>query len=187
MTQKALKPAVFLDRDGTLNEDPGYLSQPSQMKLLPHVGEGLALLRQSGYELIVISNQSGVGRGIFLETELKPIHARMNELLRPYGAEIHHFYYCVHHPDEDCECRKPKPLLIKKAAKDLGIDVSKSIMIGDKITDLEFAHNAGCRAAVLVLTGVGLEAQKNLKPKLSDFVAKDLFEAAKWIQQLPTP
>ncbi len=176
-----MKRAIFLDRDGTLNEDPGYLRDPAQMKLLPKVGEALSLLRKAGFELVVISNQSGVGRGHFLESALKPIHARMNELLKPNDAEIHHFYYCTHHPDEDCACRKPKPFLIEKAARELGIDVAQSYMVGDKTTDLEFARNAGCKGSVLVLTGEGVNAQKNLKAGLADYIAKDLKQTAEWI------
>src|SRR5438045_401347 len=104
----ALVKAAFLDRDGTLNEDPGYLSRPDHMKLLPGAGEGLKLLQDLGFLPVVVSNQSGVGRGIFDESMLQSIHARMNELLAPFGAQIKHFYCCIHRPEENCACRNPK-------------------------------------------------------------------------------
>ena len=173
--------AVFLDRDGTLNEDPGYLSHPKQMKLLPGVGEGLRLLKDAGFELIVVSNQSGVGRGIFKETMLPEIHARMNELLAPTGVKIERFYLCTHRPEENCACRKPKPFLIHQAETDLGVDLTNSYMIGDKLSDIEVGENAGVKASVLVRTGNGQETEHKMQPGQAAYIADGFLEAAQWI------
>lgn len=173
--------AVFLDRDGTINHDPGYISDPDKLLLLPGVASALARLKAGGFELIVISNQSGVGRGLFPVEALGPVHARMNELLAAEGVRIHHIYYCTHHPKEDCECRKPKPKLIRDAARDLGVDLSRSYMVGDKGTDLEAGRAAGLHAVALVRTGYGAETERSLPDGGADFIGEDLSEVAGWI------
>ena len=145
-----LRKAVFLDRDGTLNPDPGYLSDPSQMSLIPGVAEALVLLRQAGYLLVVVSNQSGVARGLIREEDLPKIHQRLEDLLRPWCIKIEHFALCLHHPEEHCACRKPKPKLILDAARALQIDVTQSYMIGDRQTDIEAGVAAGCKQSILV-------------------------------------
>jgi UDP-glucose 4-epimerase len=180
--KKTLKrKAVFLDRDGTLNEDPGYLNDPEKLKLFPGVEESLRKLKEAGYLLIIISNQSGVGRGLIPPEILPKIHDRLNLLLRPFGAVIDHFELCIHHPDTNCECRKPKPKLIWDAAKELGVDLSRSYMVGDKISDIEAGQNAHCKSSILVCTGWGEQAVKAMKPGQADFVAMTLTEAANWI------
>jgi UDP-glucose-4-epimerase GalE len=173
--------AVFLDRDGTLNEDPGYLNDPEKLVLLEGVEASLKRLKEAGFKLIVTSNQSGVGRGLIPPTMLPKIHDRLNELLRPEGAIIDHFELCLHRPEEDCECRKPKAKLIVDGAHELGVDVSRSYMVGDKLTDVDSGKNAGCKASILVCTGSGAQAVKAMKADQSDFVGANLTEVADWI------
>jgi histidinol-phosphate phosphatase family protein len=173
--------AVFLDRDGTINDDPGYLSHPDQMQLLPDVGPALASLQNAGYKLVIVSNQSGVGRGIIERDNLPRIHARMEELLKPHGVRIAHYGLCIHRPEEDCECRKPKAKLITDTARALGVDVARSFMVGDKHSDLIAGHTAGCRASILVRTGQGADTESSLKPGEATFIADSLPGAAKWI------
>ena len=169
--------AVFLDRDGTLNDDPGYLGDPKQMKLLPGVGEALSKLHQAGFVLVVVSNQSGVGRGFFPVTALQPIHEKMNELLVPYKVRIKYFYLCLHKPEDKCACRKPKPFLLLKAAKELSLDLSQSYMVGDKTTDIEAGKNAGCKESLFVGP---TPAPENCP------CFPSLKEAADWILNQPT-
>jgi D-glycero-D-manno-heptose 1,7-bisphosphate phosphatase len=174
----SLKPAAFLDRDGTLNEDPGYLDDAAKLRLLPTVAEGLRALVDAGFELVVVSNQSGVGRGLIQVDELPRIHRRLNELL---GDElIRHFKLCFHRPEDGCDCRKPKPKLLLEAARELGLDLTRSVMVGDKHSDLMAGKAAGC-ASVLVRTGDGLLTETKLKPGEADFVANSLEDAANWI------
>ncbi len=137
--------AVFLDRDETLNKDPGYISQPAQVELYPGVAQGLYRLKDAGFLLIVVSNQSGVARGHITWDQLKSVNDRLNELLiLEAKVKIDHFEICPHHPHDFCECRKPKPLLITAAAKKYDIDVARSYMIGDRDTDLDAGRAAGC-------------------------------------------
>lgn len=173
--------AVFLDRDGTLNEDPGYLSEPSQMKLLPSVGEALAKLQDAGFLLVVVSNQSGVGRGKIDPKKMPLIHARMEELLAPQGVRINRYELCHHRPEDQCDCRKPKPKLILDAAKALGVDLSQSFVVGDKATDLVSGRKAACKGVALVRTGEGKNTELTLKPGEADFVGAALDEVADWI------
>lgn len=182
--------AIFLDRDGTLNEDPGYLSDPEQLKLLPHVGEGLALLKAAGYLLVVISNQSGVARGLIQLESLSLIHDRLDDLLSPWDVKIDCYEFCIHHPKDECECRKPKPKLILEVAQRLKIDVSMSYMVGDRASDLEAGALAGCRATLLVKTGGGqrtaLELDKAFVEKMGEptqpaFIGESLLQVAHWI------
>lgn len=173
--------AIFLDRDGTLNEDPGYLSQPAQVKLLPKVGEALSLLKDAGFVFIVISNQSGVGRGLIPAANLPLIHDRLNELLQAWGVEILHFENCTHHPREDCGCRKPKPELILRSAQKLGIQLEQSFMVGDRLKDLEAGRAAGCKSVALVTTGDIDSSELKEAKQLADFVGDSLKEVAQWI------
>jgi len=173
--------AVFLDRDGTLNVDPGYLSDPVQMQLLPGVGEALGQLTRAGFALVVVSNQSGVGRGVIAGDALGRIHGRMEELLAPYGVRIDHYGLCIHKPEDDCECRKPKPKLIQDAALAVGIDIASSYMVGDKISDVQAGRSAGCKAALLVRTGYGAENESKLQAGEAAFIGDSMKEAAQWI------
>jgi UDP-glucose 4-epimerase len=173
--------AVFLDRDGTINFDPGYLSGPEQMRLLPGVGEALGSLSRAGFALIVVSNQSGVGRGKITREALPLIHARMEELLAAHGARVDHYGLCVHLPEDGCECRKPKPKLLIDTARAMGVALARSYMVGDKHSDIQAGRAAGCRASVLVRTGYGAETERKLAAGEAAFIGASLKEAAQWI------
>ena len=172
--------AVFLDRDGTLNEDPGYINHRDKMKLLPGVATALKSLKDAGFLLVVVSNQSGVGRGIIPPAELPKIHERMDELLGSSGVRIDHYSLCIHRPEEGCPCRKPSAKLLVDAASALQIDLGRSYMVGDKIVDLQAGRNAGVRGVALVRTGHGLETEKT-DGKLAHFIGEDLAAVASWI------
>ena len=169
--------AVFLDRDGTLAPDVPYRSRAEDLEVFADAPEALALLQGNGFRLIVITNQSGIARGYLTEETLAEIHCKMALLLSREGAEIHAIYHCPHHPDDCCLCRKPKTLLLRQAASDHDIDLSRSFFIGDSATDIEAGHAVGC-GTVLVTTGPnhggGVTA-------LTDFTADSLIEAARWI------
>ena len=143
--------AVFLDRDGTLNEDTGYLYDYKDWRWLNGVAEGLAALSHSGYLLVIVSNQSGIARGFYEEKDWKRICKRINQDLEPYSTRINGFYFCPHHPEitGDCDCRKPKPGLILKSSRELDIDINKSWLIGDKESDIQAALAAGCKPILL--------------------------------------
>jgi histidinol-phosphate phosphatase family protein len=182
--QKRLQPrrrAIFLDRDGTLNEDPGYLSDPDLLQLIPTVGEGLAALKRAGYLLIVVSNQSGVGRGLIPSGALSRIHERMGKLLEAWNVNIDHYELCFHHPEENCPCRKPKPKMLLDAAAALNVDLSQSYMVGDKGTDLEVGFAAGCLGSILVRTGEGENTAGKIQKGGASFIADSLLQAAQWI------
>lgn len=179
--------AIFLDRDGTLNEDPGYLGNHEQVVLLPTVGEALSILKnQFNFLLIVISNQSGVARGLITEEDVKNVNQRINELLANYNVSIDDFFYCTAHPDfssdDECLCRKPSPQMILEASEKFKIDISESYLIGDNISDIECAYNAGCKS-ILVKTGFGLDSINVLQKqnKFPSFVAENLMDAANFI------
>jgi D-glycero-D-manno-heptose 1,7-bisphosphate phosphatase len=159
------RPAVFLDRDGTLVEDVGYPREPQQLRLLPGSAAALAELRGHGFALVVISNQSGVGRGLLTREQAERVHRRLAELLAEYGVGLDGAYYCYHAPDEGCSCRKPSPHFLLIAGNELGLDLSRSFMVGDKPGDVQAGLSAGCRT---VLFGDGL-----LGPPRPDFVAGD--------------
>ncbi len=146
--------AVFFDRDDTLNYDPGYLDDPDKVKLFPGVGEGIAKLRNlNGFKIIVISNQSGITRGLLTHETVKSIHNRMNEYLSAFNTKIDSFYYCPYHPDFDPPkktiCRKPSPYMVVKAADELKIDLKKSYLVGDKPSDILCAYNAGVKSVLI--------------------------------------
>lgn len=163
--------AVFLDRDGTLMRDVDYCGDPSNVEIFPAAPAALRRLRQAGYKLIVITNQSGIGRGYFNEEQYRLVE---NEVARQLGRElIDATYYCPHLPHDGCKCRKPSPEMITRAADEQAIDLSQSYFVGDKNSDLECGRKAGVRT-ILVRTGYGGEADA----ALADFVADDLAAAA---------
>ncbi len=151
-----MRPALFLDRDGTLNVDVGYVKNPEDVVLLPGVAESLRLLRDKfNFLFIVVSNQSGIARGLLQETDVLQVNARLDSLLKESAnISIDRYYWCKHHPDygdvNDCDCRKPAPGMLLSAAEEFDIDLSHSFMIGDKISDAEAGYNAGVRSILLV-------------------------------------
>ncbi|PIQ08480.1 MAG: hypothetical protein COW71_11570 [Ignavibacteriales bacterium CG18_big_fil_WC_8_21_14_2_50_31_20] len=148
-------PAVFFDRDNTLNFDPGYLSDPNLVNLFEGVGEGIAKLRNDfNFKIIVISNQSGISRGYFTESDVLAVNEKINLILKmQFNTEIDAFYFCPFHPDfsteEESKCRKPSPLLVFKAANDLDIDLRKSYFVGDSISDIECGINANLKTVLV--------------------------------------
>jgi D,D-heptose 1,7-bisphosphate phosphatase len=148
--------AVFIDRDGTINRDVPYCSRPEDFELLPGVGEGIRLLKEAGYKIIVITNQSGIARGYFTREMLDNIHTRMNAELAKYHASIDAIYYCPHHPDDNCDCRKPKPKMIFEAARDQKLDLAQSFVIGDSEKDVEMGIKAKCKESLLINSEVSV-------------------------------
>ena len=181
--------AVFLDRDGTLNEDPGYLGDPNLVKLLPGTGEALSLLKNElGFKLIVVSNQSGISRGLINKEMVDAVNNKLNELLSNYNVSIDAFYYCPFHPDfsttEETNCRKPSPEMVFQAARDFTIDLEGSYFVGDSVSDIECGINAGLKT-VLVKTGNGEESFSVLKKqnKFPTFVALNITEVSSIIKK----
>lgn len=184
------RPAVFLDRDGTLIPDIGYLSDPKHLKLYRGTAEALRLLRQAGFYLFVVTNQSGVARGYFPENTVKAVHKRLQQMLKAKGAEIDAFFYCPHYREgkikryvKVCDCRKPKPGMVKQALKKYPVDLKKSFVVGDKIDDLQLARNAKAGWGILVRTGNGRKSEKKLKakPLAKSVVVSDVLRAARLI------
>ncbi len=152
------------------------------MNLFPWVAKSLGKLHDAGFGLVVVTNQSGVGRGLITIDNLHAIHARMDELLAAQGGvAIDHYALCTHRPDEGCLCRKPSPLLLKEAASRLGANLAQSYMIGDKRIDLEAGRRAGCKGVIHVRSGAGAEEYHSIAPGEADFLAENLSEAADWI------
>lgn len=182
--------AVFLDRDGTINTDVGYLNHPDQLELIPRSALAIKLLNEAGFKTVVITNQAGIAKGLLQETLLPEIHKRLSVLLDEEGARIDKFYYCPHHPEAaveqyrmDCQCRKPFPGMVLQAANELGIDATRSYVIGDKSCDIELAHNVGARA-IMVMTGYGpVELNRLREAHLAPphFTAHDLYGAVQFI------
>jgi histidinol-phosphate phosphatase family protein len=173
--------AIFLDRDGTLNFDSGYVSSADELELFPAARRGLQLLRDRGYLLFVVTNQSGLARGYLTRRDLAAIHRKLRRELNRDGVVLKGIAVCPHHPDARCRCRKPSPLLVEKIARRFRIDLGRSYFIGDKILDVETGRNAGCRTA-LIASGARLRVFKR-SPSWSapDVVAPDLQAAARLI------
>ncbi|AIH04073.1 MULTISPECIES: HAD family hydrolase [Thermodesulfobacterium] len=177
------KPAVFLDRDGTINEEMGYINDLSRVRLLPGVAEGLKLLQDRGFKLIVITNQSGPARGYFPESLVFEVNQLITRRLAKKGVKLDDFFVCLHGPNEGCNCRKPNPGLVLQALEKYPIELEKSYFIGDKIVDVETGKRLGIKT-ILVLTGYGKGELKYVAPKKGiypDWVAKNLKEAAEII------
>ncbi len=168
--------AVFLDRDGTISEDVNYCSRVEDFRFLPTAPEAIKILNQNCFKVVLITNQSGVSRGYFTKETLDEIHARMESELAKHDATVDAIYYCPHHPDDGCDCRKPKTGMLTKAAKELGIDLKSSYMIGDMQKDIDVGIAVGCKT-VLVTTGPdGGDGVTN-----ANYTADSLSQAAKWI------
>ena len=179
MTLKANGRAVFLDRDGTIMEDANYVGRIDQVVLIPSAKQALRRLRDAGFKLFVVTNQSGVGRGYFSHEAVEQIHQHLNEQFASAGISFDRYYICPHHPEDNCDCRKPKPRFLREAATEYGLDLARCVMIGDRASDIQCGVNAGTQT-VLVLTGVGRETLKSGEVQPS-FVARDIAEAAEWI------
>jgi len=174
---------VFLDRDGTLNYDPGYLKIAADLKLLAGVGPALARLKRAGAKLVVVTNQSGVGRGIFTLKDLEAIHARLEGLLEQEDVALDAIYFCPHHPDDGCRCRKPNVGMVERAASELHLDLRRSYLIGDHARDIQLAHRVGARAILITTELVDTQALDALRAAqaMPDTVAKSMAEAVDWI------
>ena len=192
------RPAVFFDRDGTLNEEVEFLTAPEQLRLIAGAGRAVRAVNESGFLAFVISNQSGIARGLFTEADLIPIHAKFRKELAESGARIDKIYYCPHHPTAgippyrvDCDCRKPRPGMLHRAVKEMGVDLSRSYVIGDRIVDLLAGRSAGAKG-ILVLTGYGTSSVEECREQgvVPDYIAASVREAVNFIlneyQGVPT-
>ena len=182
--------AVFLDRDGTVTEEVGYLTSLDMLKLIRGAGTAIKRLNEAGYKVVLVTNQSGVARGYFPESLVDDAHGLLRRMLMDDGALLDGIYYCPHHPTAGnekytivCDCRKPETGLLDRAAKDLAIDLKRSFMVGDKWSDVELGHRAGMRS-ILVRTGFAPDDPGNKRPAHvgdPDLTAHDLAEAVQWI------
>lgn len=174
---------VFLDRDGTLNEDTGYLRSAAELKLLPGVAPGLARLKAAGARLVVVTNQSGVARGFFTLKDLEAVHARLQGLLEADDAALDAIYFCPHHPDDGCRCRKPARGMVDRAVAELQVDLRRSYLIGDQARDVQLAHVVGAKSVLLVPGPVDEAVKEQLRTEraLPDFIARTMTEASEWI------
>lgn len=187
--------AVFLDRDGTINVEVNYLNDPRHLQLMPGAADAIRLLRNAGFLTIVVANQSAVARGLCDEKTIDEIHLTLQNELMKQGTRVDALYYCPHHPTigppeyrRNCSCRKPRPGMLVQACVDFGIDLAKSYLVGDKLSDIEAGKRVGCRS-VLVLTGHGREEVNRLdgySPVKPDHIAASLAEAASWILSVST-
>ena len=186
----ARRQAVFLDRDGTLTEEVGYVNHPSRLRLLPRSAAAVRRLNEAGIAAVVVTNQAGIARGYFSEDVMNAVNEQLVEQLKDADAHLDGLYVCAHHPTEgvapfraECDCRKPKPGLLLRAARDLDLDLTDSSLISDKASDLLAAPAVGARA-ILVLTGYGLgewEYRRAHFPVTPDHIAADLLDAADWV------
>lgn len=182
---------IFLDRDGTINEEVEYLHRPEDLRILPGAAEAIRRLREHGFSIVVVTNQAGVARGYYGEDDVKALHRFLNERLKEQGAAIDHFFYCPHHPVHgigkykvSCSCRKPETGMFLMAEQYYRVDKAHSYMIGDKLLDVEAGHRYGVKA-VLVGTGYGSGIVKEMTAEEQrqsfEYYAPDLPKAADWI------
>jgi len=181
--------AAFLDRDGTINVERGYITRPEDLELIDGAAEAIRALNEAGVPVVIVSNQSGVARGLMSEDDMAAVHEALESMLSERGAAIDAAYYCPNHPDgtverftRDASCRKPATGMVEAAVRDLGVDPGSSTMVGDNVSDIEFASNAGM-AAVLVRTGKGDEHLSRISERglRLDAVVEDLAAAVEWI------
>ena len=179
MSRNAGHRAVFLDRDGTIMEDSNYVGDVTRVVLIAGAAPALKRLQDAGYQLFIITNQSGVGRGYFTREAVEAIHAHLDEYFGSAGVRFDRYYVCPHHPEDNCDCRKPKPKFLLEAAREYGLDLARCFMVGDRASDIQAGVTVGTKA-ILVLTGAGREtlAKQEVNP---NFVAEDIGAAANWI------
>lgn len=185
-------PAVFLDRDGTISEEVGYINHVRRLRLFPWTAEAIRNLNEAGVPVIIVTNQSGVGQGFFPEALVHEVHSRIQEELKLHGAHIDAFYYCPHHPNArlsayriDCGCRKPEAGMLEQAAREFHLDLRFSYMVGDGIRDMECGFRVGTRT-LMVMTGYGLgnmEYQRHLLTRMPDWTVEHLGKAVEAILQ----
>lgn len=174
--------AVFLDRDGTLIEEKEYLSDPAGVEFFPGVGVALRRLMDGGFKLVVVTNQSGIGRGYYTEAAMHRVNQRVIERLAPEGVRFEKIYFAPEVPDQPSRGRKPRPQFLFDARDEFGIDLARSFMVGDKMADLECGWNAGVRQSILVRTGYGAKLESSLGSDAKrTVVVDDLAAAAEWI------
>ena len=188
------RPAVFLDRDGTLSEERGYIDRLELLEIFPWTSDAIRLLNRAGFVVVVITNQSAIGRGIIDLPFLQTVHDAFDRHLARSGARVDRYYFCPHHPDARlpeyrmvCRCRKPEPGMIEQATTELGLDPSRSFMVGDRLIDVACGHAAGVRS-VLVRSGHsahGAEAPPGLSEP--DAILNNLMEAVGWILRSSSP
>ena len=179
MSEAPGKPAVFLDRDGTLNEEKKYLCDPDKLVLIPDIGPALRRLADAGFLLFIVTNQSGIGRGYYTEADMHRVNERLVQMLRPFEIDFPEIYFSPEHPDAEGRGRKPSPAFLLDAARDHGVDLARSYMIGDKFIDLACGWNAGVRRSILVRTGYGAEMEQKHAGELRNaWVVDDLNAAA---------
>lgn len=180
--------AAFIDRDGSLIVEKGYLDDVKKVKFYSRSIAALKMLKEAGFKAVVVTNQSGIARGYFTEKFVKDTHGHINALLKKHGLKIDGFYYCPHHQKavrekyrKDCSCRKPNTGMLDAAVLKFKIDLKKSVTIGDKLSDVKLGHNAGAKG-ILVLTGYGRKEKAKIKEKgiIPDFIARDFYSAVKW-------
>lgn len=170
LTARKLMPAVFLDRDGTINIEKHYLHKIEDFEFIPGAPEAILRLNRAGYRVVIVTNQSGVARGYYSLEAVALLHAQLQECLNEIGAVVDGFYVCPHHPTTGvCDCRKGKPGMLLHAARDLDLDLAASIIVGDKLSDIEAGIAAGC-TPLLVLTGYGLDAASKVPDRIERFV-----------------
>jgi D-glycero-D-manno-heptose 1,7-bisphosphate phosphatase len=188
-----VRPAVFLDRDGTVIEEVGYLNRLDRVQFFPWSVDAIRVLNEAGFLVVIVTNQAGVARGYFDETLVRETHALIDRRVREGRARVDAFYYCPHHPHgvveslaKACECRKPRPGMLLQAARDLDIDLGSSFVVGDRWIDVQMGQAAGSKT-VLVRTGYGAEEEARPEGTAADAVADDLMDAASWIIQSARP
>jgi D-glycero-D-manno-heptose 1,7-bisphosphate phosphatase len=181
------RPAAFIDRDGVINEERDYAWRTEDFHLLPGAVAGLQRLQAAGFALVVVTNQAGIGRGYYTEGDFAHLTAHMRALLADQGVALAGVYHCPHHPSaglgayrQDCDCRKPRPGMLLRAAQELGLDLPRSVLVGDKLSDIEAGRAAGVRHAVLVTSGHALSATERAA---ADAVCSGLDSAADWLVQ----
>ena len=185
-----MRRAIFMDRDGTVSDEVGYLNHVARLRVFPWSAQAIRAVNESPLLAILVTNQAGVARGYFKEEMIASVHERLAEELAREGARLDAVYYCPHHPTagetpyrQDCDCRKPRPGMLVRAAREHEIDLAGSYVVGDKYSDVRLAHEVGA-AGVLVLTGYGrgeLEYERATWPRPPEHVAETLLEAVEWI------